>query len=536
MERLLNSASWGRKSNNDHDSSQRRKQIESLLTEVAQLRVVPNDDSRFQLTLHLANNPDSPLSTSAPHLLRKTSSPALNNRTLAHDSPGPATGAPGGPGGGGTASTATLTVYLPPAFPEEEPKITIQPAVRHLWVDGTVSPCAVTGHERLAPGGWSAHASLGKIVKEIVSSIQRTGVLVGGEASDTHGSNGIMNNNDSSSSNNTRPNIGANDHGNGSSSNNAGYDEYSHKPPPPIPGIRTKSIGQGKSNQGSPSFTNTNGTQYRHPAAAGAGAGASSSNASNTTSSTTADAMSNQQAQIRANVQGAYNNNLSPEARIVMELSAEKLEELLESPIAFEHFVDHLDVVVNSRTLKREWWLGNDNVSRRNLALEEEMLALQKSTAEGHKVAMELQKSLEEKLQQQQDALWRFKPETLQSKLRSAAAESDELSESVAQSFLEGKLDQEGFIRQYRELRKVYHLREMKNERIGSILRNHPSINATSSGTSMTGGAGQDGSGGSISKSKLGMGSGSGSGSSAGAAGGTSGPGGPGTSDAWVML
>ncbi|KAG9322241.1 hypothetical protein KVV02_001981 [Mortierella alpina] len=544
MERLLNSASWGRKSNNDHDLShlspllgtpflsRRRKQIESLLTEVPQLRVVPNDDSRFQLTLQLANNPDSPLSTSAPHLLRKTSSPALNNNTLSHDSPGAATGASGGAGG---ASTATLTVYLPPAFPEEEPKITIQPAVRHLWVDGTVSPCAVTGHERLAPGGWSAHANLGKIVRDIVSSIQRTGVLVGGEAGDTHGSNGTMGNNNSGSTS-TRPTIGANDHGNGFSSNSAGYDEYSHKPPPPIPGIRTKSLGQGKNSQGSPSFTNTNGTQYRLPAAAGAGVGASSSTANATTSSTAGDAMSNQQAQIRANVQGAYNNNLSPEARIVMELSAEKLEELLESPIAFEHFVDHLDIVVNSRTLKREWWLGNDNVASRNLVLEEEMLELQKTTAEGHKVAMELQKSLEEKLQQQQDALWRFKPETLQSKLRSAAAESDELSESVAQSFLEGKLDQEGFIRQYRELRKVYHLREMKNERIGSILRNHPSVNATSSGSSMTGGAGQDGSGGSISKSKLGMGSGSGSSSSAGVAGGTSGPGGPGKSDAWVML
>lgn len=65
----------------------------------------------------------------------------------------------------------------------------------------------------------------------------------------------------------------------------------------------------------------------------------------------------------------------------------------------------------------------------------------------------------------------RFKPETLQSKLRSAVAESDELSESVAQSFLEGKLDQDSFIRQFQDLRKVYHLREMKNERLGSVLR-----------------------------------------------------------------
>lgn len=42
----------------------------------------------------------------------------------------------------------------------------------------------------------------------------------------------------------------------------------------------------------------------------------------------------------------------------------------------------------------------------RNLALEAEMAQLQQSTAEGHKVAMELQMTLEERLQQQQDALW----------------------------------------------------------------------------------------------------------------------------------
>lgn len=135
----------------------------------------------------------------------------------------------------------------------------------------------------------------------------------------------------------------------------------------------------------------------------------------------------------------------------------------------------------------------------RNLALEAELLELQKSTAEGHKEAIRLQKIVEEKLQQQQDALWvcfealgrcmvkrslssqanlsisapiqRFKPETLQSKLRSAVAESDELSESVAHTFLEGNLDQDSFIRQFQDLRKVYHLREMKNERLASVLR-----------------------------------------------------------------
>ncbi|KAF9191037.1 Vacuolar protein sorting-associated protein 37A [Haplosporangium sp. Z 767] len=508
MDRLLNSANWGRKSSNDHDSNlrePRRKQIESLLTELPQLRVVPHDDSRFQLALQLNSTPESPLSTSAP---RTTSSPSTNssnnnNVTLSHDSHS-SSGASGA--SGAAASTVTLTIYLPPGFPEEEPKITIHPSVRHLWVDGTVTPNAVTGHERLTPGGWSTHANLGKIVKEIAASIQRTGVLVGGESGDINNNNNNRNRNNSIGSSNNA---------------NAAYNDYSHKPPPPIPGGRSKNLGQVSRHSGP--TTNTNGSHYHHPVPTGT----SPASLSNFVKpSATEDAHSNNHGQNRSGMMGAYTSTLSPETRIVLELSQEQVEELLESPIAFEHFVDHLEVVVNSRTLKREWWLGNDNVSRRNLALEAEMAQLQRSTAEGHKVAMDLQMTLEEKLQQQQDALWRFKPETLQSKLRSAAAESDELSESVAQSFLEGKLDQEGFIRQYRDLRKVYHLREMKNERIGSILRNHPSTTAaTAASANGSGILGQEQSG-SILKT------GSGTGPSVG----TSGPGGAGTSDAWVML
>ncbi|KAG0251434.1 hypothetical protein BG011_007609 [Mortierella polycephala] len=65
---------------------------------------------------------------------------------------------------------------------------------------------------------------------------------------------------------------------------------------------------------------------------------------------------------------GSRSSSASPLAstdkQSVMELSQEQLEELVESPIALEHFIDHLEVVINSRTLKREWWLGIDNVVR----------------------------------------------------------------------------------------------------------------------------------------------------------------------------
>ncbi|KAF9431056.1 hypothetical protein BGZ94_009981 [Podila epigama] len=418
MDKLLNS-SWGRKGNSDIDSSKepRRKQIESLFAELPTIRAVPHDDSRFQLTLHLSNPTNGSSTTAAPQLSRTTSSPTVSNKADASDT-----------------NTVIMTIHLPPGFPEEEPKITIQPTVRHLWVDGTVQPAAVTGHERLMPGGWSSHANLGKIVKEIANTIQWTRVLIGDRDSSVNQSSTSASNWASTS---------------GSDNIKVVYEEYSKKPPPPIPGARSKSL-----SQTGPTTTNS---------AIG--------------SALQQQQQPQQQQGVRVTggafpqPQNAFTGQ-STEARIVMNLSPEQVDELLESSIAFQHFIDHLEVVVNSRTLKNELWLGNDNVSRRNLALESELKELQKATREGYKEATRLQSVVEEKLQQQQDALWRFKPETLQSKLRSAVAESDELSESVAQSFLEGKLDQDSFIRQFQDLRKVYHLREMKNERLGTVLRN----------------------------------------------------------------
>ncbi|KAG0279401.1 hypothetical protein BGZ95_001331 [Linnemannia exigua] len=542
----------------------RKRQIDSLLSELPHIRALPNDNSRFQLTLHLATSPDSPLpSPATPHLARTTSTPNTNTNTSSRPSSQDGSGNGNGSGfsttspttapPGGTGNSVNLTVYLPPAFPEEEPKITLQPSVRHLWVDGTVSPCAVTGHERLMPGGWSTHAHLGRIVKEIATNIQLTGVLVD-EAKDINGGSS----NHYHMYSNTNNGNGSN-HQTNKDNVKVVFDEYSRKPPPPIPGARSKSLGLTNNSTSSNvvTFTNTNGSQYgssnnhinnamNNTTNNNNNNNNNSNNNMNAKTTTTAGDVSSisnsSHTQSRPALNNTYSSTLAPEARIIMELSTEKVEELLESQIAFDHFVDHLDIVINSRTLKREWWLGNDNVSRRNLALEAEMQELQKSTVEGHKMASQLQKELEEKLQQQQDALWRFRPETLQSKLRSAAAESEELSESIAQSFLEGKLDQEGFIRQYRDLRKVYHLRTMKHERLGPILRDHASANIGSSSSNNNNGglSGLDAPGSIVGGGGTSSNSGGIGGQSSSMIGGSSGPGGTtgggGGGESWVML
>jgi len=67
--------------------------------------------------------------------------------------------------------------------------------------------------------------------------------------------------------------------------------------------------------------------------------------------------------------------------------------------------------------------------------------------------------------QQQQAAFNRFSMSNIITRLRAAALECDDLSESVAQSFLDGSLDHDTFVKQFRDLRKVYHLRASKVER-----------------------------------------------------------------------
>lgn len=232
------------------------------------------------------------------------------------------------------------------------------------------------------PGGWSTHAHLGRIVKEIATNIQRTGVLVddgkdvnGGASNQYHMYSNNKTNNTGISNNNQQSNF---------DTVKVAFDEYSRKPPPPIPGARSKSLGLTNNSTSSSvvTFINTNGSQYSNGGSSNNNNNNHINNAmniSNTnnsnnkmnakTTSAAGDMSSSSNSshtQSRPALNNSYSSTLAPEARIIMELTPEKVEELLESQIAFDHFVDHLDIVINSRTLKREWWLGNDNVSRKS--------------------------------------------------------------------------------------------------------------------------------------------------------------------------
>ncbi|KAI9363643.1 hypothetical protein BD770DRAFT_380082 [Pilaira anomala] len=156
---------------------------------------------------------------------------------------------------------------------------------------------------------------------------------------------------------------------------------------------------------------------------------------------------------------------INPEYNAIANLSHEEMEELLHNETAFEIFFESLDRVKNLKTFQEELRSGNEILAHKNLSREDQLLKL-RSEVEGLESQFKLEKiEFEKKEKLQNEAFHRFSASTVLTRLKASAYESDELSESVAQSFLDGNLDNESFVKQFREFRKVYHLRESKLER-----------------------------------------------------------------------
>ena len=64
----------------------------------------------------------------------------------------------------------------------------------------------------------------------------------------------------------------------------------------------------------------------------------------------------------------------------------------------------------------------------------------------------------------------KLKPEVLIDKLRVEAAKSDEQSEELYDKFMEGQMTPEAFVAEYCKLRKVFHIRELKQQAAAQTL------------------------------------------------------------------
>ncbi|KAM3584009.1 hypothetical protein VKS41_003978 [Umbelopsis sp. WA50703] len=167
--------------------------------------------------------------------------------------------------------------------------------------------------------------------------------------------------------------------------------------------------------------------------------------------------------------QGSIHDSLSVTpalvATIIKSKTNEELEELSSNDAAFEMFFQQLERVQQLKTVQEELRSGNEALAKRNLAAKDDLVKLQEEVSALDAEWKEHWQRYQESDQQQQAAFNRFSTANIIARLRAAALECDDLSESVAQSFLDGSLDHDTFVKQFRDLRKVYHLRASKVER-----------------------------------------------------------------------
>ncbi|RHZ85445.1 hypothetical protein Glove_65g68 [Diversispora epigaea] len=156
---------------------------------------------------------------------------------------------------------------------------------------------------------------------------------------------------------------------------------------------------------------------------------------------------------------------ISEEHSVLLTKSKEELEDLLNNDIVFESFLETVEPLRGMNALQNEVMLNNKLHAEKTLSQEQELIQLQQKVESKEKEFKELYSTLQEKNQIQQESLQRFSPSVLLTKLKSEVHQSDELSEQMAASFLLDKLECDQFLKHYKEIRKVYHMRNAKAER-----------------------------------------------------------------------
>ncbi|KAJ3091447.1 hypothetical protein HK102_000523 [Quaeritorhiza haematococci] len=147
----------------------------------------------------------------------------------------------------------------------------------------------------------------------------------------------------------------------------------------------------------------------------------------------------------------------------------EELEALLDETddSYFQEYFRRLPEIAAQLEFKRNMMLVNESLARRNLAHEGELQALRESirtqfdTLEAHQTLYREHRRVYE------DERTRFSPACILSKFETAVTDSEDLTESIMNSFLEGRrMSAEDFVKQFREVRKVYHMRAAKLARV----------------------------------------------------------------------
>ncbi|NXU59438.1 VP37A protein, partial [Turnix velox] len=160
------------------------------------------------------------------------------------------------------------------------------------------------------------------------------------------------------------------------------------------------------------------------------------------------------------------------------ELSTSQLTDMNEQEVVLlEHFVSlpQLKQVIADRD---ELVKSIEELAKKNLLLEPSLEAKRQAVLDKYEQLTQLKAAFEKKMQRQHELSESCSPSALQARLKVAAHEAEEESDTIAEDFLEGKTEIDDFLSSFMEKRTLCHCRRAKEEKLQQAIAVHSQFHA----------------------------------------------------------
>ncbi|KAF8630924.1 hypothetical protein AX17_005281 [Amanita inopinata Kibby_2008] len=154
---------------------------------------------------------------------------------------------------------------------------------------------------------------------------------------------------------------------------------------------------------------------------------------------------------------------------------------MLLDPVYFQAMFHSLNKIKALYQAQAELGMANEAIANHNLTLQDGLYKLRSDTKDAFDEAKRLEARWKELEKEQKEVYQRFSPQFLHLRLRHSITAQDDQSEAVASSFVQQQpsttfsasgtgtpnngLEIDEFIKEYKELRKVYHKRVIWSEK-----------------------------------------------------------------------
>ncbi|XP_019381886.1 PREDICTED: vacuolar protein sorting-associated protein 37A isoform X1 [Gavialis gangeticus] len=155
------------------------------------------------------------------------------------------------------------------------------------------------------------------------------------------------------------------------------------------------------------------------------------------------------------------------------ELSISQLTDMNEQEdILLEQFVN-LPQLKQVLSDKDELVKSIEELAKKNLLLEPSLEAKRQTVLDKYEQLTQLKATFEKKMQRQHELSESCSPSALQARLKVAAHEAEEESDTIAEDFLEGKTEIDDFLSIFMEKRTLFHCRRAKEEKLQQAIAMH---------------------------------------------------------------